>query len=103
MANLIEDATEWDEHNDFVKKRRKPKGIHFMRLTQLINSCGITFSVWQKKDGYGKRTGNMDWTSLMGDERKKLLRNLPTKLYEYLGTIHRDTAHADINRWKVHF
>ena len=63
MANLIEDATEWDDHNDFVKKRGKPKGIHFMRLTQLINSCGI------KHSQCGKRKMAMEseqeiWTGL---------------------------------------
>ena len=69
LSNLIEDAMEWDDKDDFLKKK-EPKGIHLRKLTQAINSCGVTFTVWEKKDGDGKGCGKMDWTSLMGDEKR---------------------------------
>lgn len=59
--------------------------------------------MWEKKDGDGKGMGKMDWTSLMGDERKKLLKNLPAKLESSQDSIHRDTAQTVIKIWKVFF
>ena len=101
MSNLIEDAMEWDDKEDFLRKRGEPKGNHLRNLTQVINSCGVTFSVWEKKDGDGKGTGKMDWTSLMGDERKKLLRNLPGKLEASTNAIQCDTSKTVVKIWKV--
>lgn len=103
LANLIEDAVEWDDKNDFRKKRGEPRGVHLRNLTQTINNCGVTFSVWEKKDGDGKGTGKMDWTSLMGDERKRLIRNLPAKLEACKNAIQCNTAQTVIKIWKVYF
>lgn len=50
-----------------------------------------------------KRMGKMDWTSLMGDESKKLLKNLPAKLESSKDSIHRNTAQTVIKIWKVFF
>lgn len=47
-----------------------------------------------------KRMGKMDWTSLMGDERKKLLKNLLAKLESSKDSIHRNTAQTVIKMWK---
>ena len=101
MSNLIEDAMEWDDKEDFLKKRGEPKGNHLRNLTQVINSCGVTFSVWEKKDGDGKGTGKMDGTSLLGDERKKLLRNLPGRLEASTNAIQCDTSKTVVKIWKV--
>ena len=60
LSNLLEDAMELDDKDDYTKKRGEPKGIHLRKLTQLINSCGVTFRVWKKKDGDGKGMGKMD-------------------------------------------
>ncbi len=101
LANIIEDAMELDDKEDFLKKG-EPKGVHLRKLTQLINSCGITFSVWEKRNEDGKGSGKMDWTSLMGDEKKKLLRTLPDKLESSPeGIIHQDTVETVIQLWKV--
>lgn len=44
----------------------------------------------------------MDWTSLMGDEKKKLLHTLPDKLESSTEeVIHQDTAETVIKIWKV--
>ena len=42
-------------------------------LTDSIQSCGVTFSIWEKD-------GNFEFTSIMGDDKKKLLKMLPPKL-----------------------
>lgn len=84
-----------------IKKRGEPKGIHLRKLIQLINSCGVTFSVWEKKDGDGKGTGKVDWTSLMGDEKKKLLRTLPAKLSDSTDDIHATAKDTVVKQWMV--
>ena len=73
LANLIEDPMELNDKMDFLKKKGEPKGVHLQKLIQVINRCGITFSVWEKRNDEGKCSGTKDWTSLMGDEKKKLL------------------------------
>ena len=103
LTNLIEDAMELDDKNDFLKKR-EPKGVNLRKLTQLINSCGITFSIWEKRDDDGRGIGKVDWTSLMGNEKKKLLHTLLDKLQQTMATeeiIHQDTAGTVIKLWKV--
>ena len=101
LSNPIEDAMELDDKDDFFKKKGEPKGTHLRKLTQLINSCGVTFSVWEKKDGDGKGMGKIDWTSLMGDEKKKLLRTLATKLGESNDVIHADSKDTVVKLWLV--
>ena len=102
LTNLIEDAMELDDKMDFSKRKGEPKGVNLRKLSQLINSCGVTFSVWEKRNEDGKGTGKMDWTSLMGDEKKKLLRTLPDKLESNTEeVIHQDTAETVIKIWKV--
>lgn len=101
LSNLLEDAMELDDKEDFTKKRGEPKGTHLRKLTQLINSCGVTFSVWEKKDGDGNGMGKMDWTSLMGDEKKKLLRMLPIKLAVSNDAIHSDSKDTVVKLWMV--
>ena len=64
---------EWDDREDFLKRRVETKGVHLRNLTQVINSCGVTFSVWEKKDGDGKRTGKMDWTSMKEKNYSKIV------------------------------
>lgn len=62
---------ELDDKDDFHKKRGEPKGIHLQKLVRIINTCGVTFHVWEKTDGDGKGIGKVDWTSLMGNEKKE--------------------------------
>ena len=101
LSNLIEDAMELDDKKDFLKKKGEPKGVCLQKLTHLINSCGVTFSVWEKRDGDGKGIGKMDWTSLMGAE-KKLLHTLPNKLQSSTEEIiHPNTAGTVMKLWKV--
>uniref|UniRef100_A0A1X7TMM4 Uncharacterized protein n=1 Tax=Amphimedon queenslandica TaxID=400682 RepID=A0A1X7TMM4_AMPQE len=45
-------------------------------ICNLIRSCGIMFHVWKSKT----KKDELDWTSLRGSDRKKLLNKLPAKL-----------------------
>ena len=71
---------------------------HLKRLVDVIRSCGVSFSVWEKRNADSKGSGMWDWTSLMGDDRKKLLRELPPKLEI---AIQPDTAQIVVQLWRV--
>lgn len=101
LSNIIEDAIELDDKDDYFKKKGESKGVHLASLIRLINSCGVTFTIWEKRDEDGKGTGKKDWTSLMGDEKKKLLQNFPTKLESCADVINPDTSPTTIKLWKV--
>ena len=58
--------------DDFKKKGNQQKGIHELKFVEAVRACGVSLTIWRDK------AGNVDWTSLMGNEKKKLLRNLPT-------------------------
>lgn len=83
---------------DKFKKAKGPKGLHLKNAAKVINSCGVTFSVWEKLDGNGKKTSKYEWTSLVGDEKKKLLRNLPDKFDQFLNP---ETCETVKKIWKV--
>lgn len=102
LSNIIEDAIELDDKDDYLtKKKGESKGVDLASLIRLMNSCGVTFTIWEKRDEDGKGTGKKDWTSLMGDEKKKLLQNFPTKLESCADVIHLDTSPTTIKLWKV--
>ena len=102
LTNLLDDAMERDEKEDNLKARGMEKGVHLKAIVQLINSCGATFNVWEKQDGANGAT-TMDWTSLMGNEKKKLLTLLPDKLANSSMGIHIDTSDTVAQIWKVLF
>ena len=98
IGNIIEDAMQWDEKDAIRNTRNVSTGEHLKRLVDVIRSCGVSFSVWEKKNADGKGSGSWDWTSLMGNDRKKLLQELPPKLN---AVIQPDTAQTVIQLWKV--
>ena len=55
-----------------------------------INGCGVSFNTWKKQDAKGVIT--MDWTSLTGNEKKKLLSLLPDKIMNTDMGIHNETT-----------
>ena len=102
IENLIEDAMQWDdkESSSSSKKRSIEKSKHVQKLIEAINNCGVTFSIWEKRNADGKGSGTWDWTSLMGDDRKKLLKELPKRLASY-NCLQKNTCHMVIQLWKV--
>lgn len=96
--NLVKDAIEWDRKDNLDKAPSQRTNNHLQSLVKCISSCGVSFCVWEKKDGDGKGSGIHDFTSLMGSDKKLLLRILPEKLP---GVIRPETSATVVKLWKV--
>ena len=59
------------KRDDFKRSAREERGKHQAKLIEAFRACGVPFSIWRDKQG------NLDWTSLMGTEKKKLITKLP--------------------------
>ena len=75
--NLIIEVMQKDSKENLDKKHGQKKGIHLEKLIKVINDLGITFSVWDKPNADGKSSGTKDWPSLVGSDKKKLMKRLP--------------------------
>ena len=42
------------------RRERREGGRHLRKLAETINSCGVTFNVWEKKNADGKGSGTVD-------------------------------------------
>ena len=60
------------------------KDIYQRKMLQAIKNCGVSFAIWQKQDEDGNITNKYDWTSMMGTDKKKLLKSLPDHFVEFL-------------------
>lgn len=89
LRNIIEDAAEKDDQST----AKEIKSDYLASLVTKINECGVSFNIWKPKTGKGER----DWTSLRGNDVKKILRNLPEKL---MFVIHNDTHDRTVKLWK---
>ena len=69
--SLISAAKTNDKMNN--KHLKIEEGPMMKALIHSINSCGVSFSVWETDKDF-------DCTRLMGDSKKKLLKMLPPKL-----------------------
>ncbi|XP_048584929.1 uncharacterized protein LOC116603099 [Nematostella vectensis] len=97
IDNAIEDAMQWDEKEKISKRSNKGSTSHLSQLVQTIRSCGVSFQVWEKLNADGRGSGTYDFTSLMGSDRKKLLKKLPEKL---IGVLQPSTAARVAEIWK---
>lgn len=87
--NVILHAVELD-----IAAKRQHQTVHYLStLVSCVQECGITFKVWTDD-----KSGSYEFTSLRGNDKKKLLRMLPTKFHQFLGTDHNEVA----TLWKVH-
>ena len=102
LTNLLDDSMERDEKEDNLKARGAEKGVHLKAVVESINSCGVTFNIWKKRDS-AKGVITMDRTSRMGNEKKQLLKHLPDKLASSDIGIHNDTRNVVVQLWKVIF
>ena len=64
-------------------KIKKEKGGYLDALVDNICKCGVSFNTWTSK---GKT--DMDWTSLTGNDMKKVMQHLPDRL---MFVVHNDT------------
>ena len=90
IQNLIRDALQWDQKDNWNKKRGAQKNTHLNELQKAIRSCRISFEIWEKTNADGKGSGQYDCTSLLGSDKKKLQKDLPSKLP---GVIQSDCEH----------
>lgn len=79
--NLIESCIEWDNRELLTKCGPR---THLNSIVNAFNQCGVSFSVWRKNDEENKKTGCYDWTSMVGNAKKKVLAKLPEKMNEDL-------------------
>ena len=75
--NLIEEALAQDQKENVNKPPSQRTSKHLDSLKVAINSCSVSFNVWEKKNADGKGSGCYDFTSLMGSDKKILLKELP--------------------------
>lgn len=69
--------------NQADNKKRPPSErntAHLDALLHVIKSMGISLNVWRSKDA-GKK---LEWTSLLGGEKRSLLRKLPAHFNKIL-------------------
>ncbi len=88
-SNIIEEVKQMDHRAKVLKKEAN----HLKNLVAAINEI-VHFEVREETKN-GRTT--MTWTSLTGDAKKKLLRQLPDKLP---GLLHRETAATVVKIWR---
>ena len=44
-------------------------------------SFGVSFDVWEARDGDGKHLGEYQWTALPSSDKKQFLQHLPSVMY----------------------
>jgi hypothetical protein len=98
IKNLVIDAIEWDKKENMNKAPSQRSDYHLQSLVKCISSCGVSFNVWEKMDADGRGSGLHDFTSLMGSDKKLLLKALPDKLP---GVIRPQSSETVVKIWKV--
>ena len=96
LQNVVCEILEKDAIEDFNKPKGQPKGVLLKKFVDDVNSLGVTFSVWYKKNADGSRSNVLEYTSLVGAQKKLLLMKLPSMLENYL---HSDTAATVMQIW----
>ncbi|MCG7867336.1 MAG: hypothetical protein JAY74_13350 [Candidatus Thiodiazotropha taylori] len=87
LRNLIDDALSKD---NLAKVLGNPTD-NVTLLVNAIQSCGVSFRTWKSK------SGELEWSSLSGNDLKKLLKNLPDKL---IFCLNNDTSDDVRHLWK---
>ncbi len=91
-TNVIDECKQLD-HEDKVHKR---PATHIKRLEKLINES-VTFQIHEKTE---KGKTFLTWTSLTGDPKRKLLKELPAKLKTNPPLLHPETVDTVIKIWQ---
>jgi len=86
LQNVIDEVLERDAVEDFQKTRGQQKGLHLSKLIKSINDLGISFSIWNRRNADGSESPIKEFTSLLGSQKKKLLKKFPSKFDEFLNT-----------------
>ena len=86
LRNVINDAKSKDDYGKVHNQHTDNLSL----LLKNIKSCGVTFNTWTSK------TGELEWTSLTGNDMKKVMTHLPEKL---LFCLHETTQPMVTNLW----
>ncbi|XP_046557388.1 uncharacterized protein LOC124266631 [Haliotis rubra] len=89
--NLIDEVKTRDEE----ERTSKGQPTHMDKLVKSIKDCGVSFSFWQDKE-----TRKLKWTSLNGQEKRKLLAKLPQTLK---GKLRPNTEERVLRLWSLLF
>ena len=107
LEALITTATAYDRQQHHIAQRSRRKrlpaykvldGDMLNKLIEAINDCGVTFKMWFDRDD-SEKDKSLNWTSLMGPDKIKLLQGLPEKLHSCQPT---DMAKDIADLWKVY-
>ena len=96
--NLVVNAVEMDRKANLNKRPMDRPNKNLDALVKSIRSCGISFNVWEKVEEDGKG-GLHNFTSLMGSDKRVLLKVLPSKLSAILSP---ETSGTIVKLWHVH-
>ena len=72
---------------------------YLTQLSSCARECGVTFRAWECRDPYGKPSGKYDFTSLMGEDMKKIMNRLPSHFNTFLRT---EISDSMAQLWKVY-
>ena len=85
LDNIITEVIDWDKNDELEKSPKEPQGIHLKKLVSEIRACGVGFDVWEiQNPADNKGTGKCEFTSLFGNDKKKVLSMLPENLCKVL-------------------
>ena len=88
LANLIQDLDTRDKNEIWEAGHRRSSqpgiGRRLKTVETAIKECQITFAISRKKNDDGSESDALEWTSLLGREKKSLLEKLPQKLNNIL-------------------
>ena len=82
LRNLINQCRAIDHHE---REHRGGNSRKVRQLEVLVRSCGVSFQIWQAKDGDRRAVaGKYEWTALSGRHKLLVMQQLPRKLEEVL-------------------
>ena len=71
IQNLVTEAVQWDQADNWNKRKKDQKNIHLDNLKSTIRSCGTSFEIWEKSNADGKGSGQYDFNSILVADKKK--------------------------------
>lgn len=101
FENLITDAADMDNKQRHLSgvKSLKDENSCTSKLVAAIRACGVYFNIYERLDSAGNSSGKLECTSLLGNERKKVMKLLPEKLM-LANCLHPDSGSTVIRLWK---
>ena len=80
LKNLGNEVVQWDRDVKMDRNRRDRRGVQREKLQFVVRSSCGSFDIWEKTNADGKEAGSYDFTSLLRNDKKQLLRELTGEL-----------------------